>query len=72
MKNAEFRMKERRAAGAETVRKQARAAKEDRIDVAAARKALAESEERIPYEKVRGELGLESSRKRVAWKASET
>ena len=31
---------------------------EDRLDVEAARKALAESDERIPYEKVRKELGL--------------
>lgn len=32
---------------------------EDREDVKAARKALAESDERIPYEQVRKELGLE-------------
>ena len=31
---------------------------EDRADAKAARKALAESDERIPYEKVRKELGL--------------
>jgi prevent-host-death family protein len=31
---------------------------EDRLDIEAARKALAESNERIPYEKVRKELGL--------------
>ena len=31
---------------------------EDRLDVEAARKALAESDERIPYEEVRKELGL--------------
>ena len=31
---------------------------EDRLDLEAARKALAESEERIPYERVRKELGL--------------
>jgi prevent-host-death family protein len=31
---------------------------EDRLDVEAARKALAESDERIPYGKVRKELGL--------------
>jgi prevent-host-death family protein len=31
---------------------------EDRLDLKAARKALAESRERIPYEKVRKELGL--------------
>jgi prevent-host-death family protein len=31
---------------------------EDRLDVEAARKALAESDERIPYKKVRKELGL--------------
>ena len=31
---------------------------EDRLDVEAARKALAESDERIPYERVRKELGL--------------
>ena len=31
---------------------------EDRLDLKAARKALAESAERIPYEKVRKELGL--------------
>ena len=31
---------------------------EDRLDVDAARKALAESDERIPYEQVREELGL--------------
>lgn len=33
-------------------------ADEDRIDVEAAREALAESDERIPYEQVRRELGL--------------
>ena len=33
---------------------------EDRFDVEAAKKALAEPGERIPYEKVRRELGLES------------
>ncbi len=32
---------------------------EDREDLEAAREALAESDERIPYEKVRRELGLE-------------
>lgn len=31
---------------------------EDRLDIEAAKKALAESDERIPYEKVRKELGL--------------
>ena len=31
---------------------------EDRMDIEAAEKALAESEELIPYEKVRRELGL--------------
>ena len=31
---------------------------EDRMDIKAAEKALAESEELIPYEKVRRELGL--------------
>jgi prevent-host-death family protein len=31
---------------------------EDRLDIEAAEKALAESDERIPYEKVRKELGL--------------
>ena len=31
---------------------------EDRLDVEAAKKALAESDERIPYEHVRRELGL--------------
>lgn len=31
---------------------------EDRLDVQAARAALAESDERIPYEKIRRELGL--------------
>ncbi|MCX5674462.1 MAG: type II toxin-antitoxin system Phd/YefM family antitoxin [Planctomycetota bacterium] len=31
---------------------------EDRLDIEAAKKALAESNERIPYEKVRKELGL--------------
>lgn len=31
---------------------------EDRLDIEAARKALAESNERIPYGKVRKELGL--------------
>ena len=31
---------------------------EDRLDVKAARAALAESDERIPYEKIRRELGL--------------
>jgi prevent-host-death family protein len=33
-------------------------AMEDRLDVEAAKKALAESRQRIPYEKVRKELGL--------------
>lgn len=32
---------------------------EDRLDIEAAKKALAESDARIPYEKVRQELGLE-------------
>lgn len=31
---------------------------EDAADLAAARMALAESDERIPYERARGELGL--------------
>jgi prevent-host-death family protein len=31
---------------------------EDRLDIEAAKKALAESDERIPFEKVRKELGL--------------
>jgi prevent-host-death family protein len=31
---------------------------EDRLDIEAAKKALAESDERIPYRKVRKELGL--------------
>ena len=31
---------------------------EDQLDVEAARKALSESDERIPYEQVRRELGL--------------
>jgi PHD/YefM family antitoxin component YafN of YafNO toxin-antitoxin module len=31
---------------------------EDRIDIEAARESLAESDERIPYEQVRRELGL--------------
>ena len=31
---------------------------EDRLDVEAAKRALAESDERIPYEPVRRELGL--------------
>ena len=31
---------------------------EDRSDVEAAREALAESKDRIPYEQARGELGL--------------
>lgn len=31
---------------------------EDRLDVEAAKLALAESDERIPYERVRSELGL--------------
>ena len=31
---------------------------EEQLDVKAARKALAESDERIPYEEVRKELGL--------------
>ncbi|MBI2368711.1 MAG: type II toxin-antitoxin system prevent-host-death family antitoxin [Deltaproteobacteria bacterium] len=31
---------------------------EDRLDAEAARKALAESDERIPYEEVRRKLGL--------------
>ena len=58
MKSAEFRVKKGRGARATTARKRARAARKDRMDVAAARKALAESDERIPYEKVRRELGL--------------
>lgn len=32
---------------------------EDRLDIEAAREALAESKERIPYELLRKELGLE-------------
>ncbi|MBM4019358.1 MAG: type II toxin-antitoxin system Phd/YefM family antitoxin [Planctomycetes bacterium] len=31
---------------------------EDRLDIEAAKEALAESDERIPFEKVRKELGL--------------
>jgi hypothetical protein len=59
VKSAEFRVKKGRGATAKTpVRKKSLAAREDRRDVAAARKALAESGERIPYEKVRKELGL--------------
>jgi hypothetical protein len=58
VKSAEFRVKKGRAARAAVARKRARAAKEDRIDVAVARKALAESNERIPYETVRKQLGL--------------
>jgi len=58
VKSAEFRVKKGRAAGAAAARKRARAAREDRIDVAAARTALAESGERVPYEKVCRELGL--------------
>jgi hypothetical protein len=58
VKSAEFRVKKGRGAGAAAARKRASAAKEDRIDVAAARKALIESGERIPYNKVRKELGL--------------
>ena len=58
MKSAEFRVKKGRGAGAAAARKRARAAREDRIDVAAARKALAEAGAKIPYEKVRRELGL--------------
>ena len=60
MKSAEFRVKKGRTADAKPpTRKNALPAAEDRRDVAAARKALAESGERIPYEKVRGELGLD-------------
>ena len=33
---------------------------EDQLDLEAAKRALAESDERIPYRKVRRELGLES------------
>jgi hypothetical protein len=59
VKSAAFRVKRRRAAGAAArARRRARLAREDRIDVAAARKALAESGDRIPYKKVRAELGL--------------
>ena len=32
---------------------------EDKLDIDAARKALAESDERIPYDKIRRELGLD-------------
>jgi hypothetical protein len=40
------------------VRKRDRKSTEDCEDVAAAKKAMAESKVRIPYEKVRKELGL--------------
>jgi len=36
---------------------------EDRIDLKEARKALAESDERIPYEKTRYELGLKKKKR---------
>jgi hypothetical protein len=58
VKSAEFRVKKGRGAGAAAARKRARAAREDRIDVAAAKKALAESAKLIPYETVRKQLGL--------------
>jgi len=58
VKSAEFRVKKGRAAGAAATSKRTRAAREDRTDVAAAKKALAESAKLIPYETVRGELGL--------------
>ena len=59
MKGEKFKVKKGRAAGAAArTRRRARLAREDRIDVAAARKALAESGDRIAYEKVRKELGL--------------
>ena len=32
---------------------------EDKLDIEAARKALTESDERIPYDKIRRELGLD-------------
>jgi len=51
-------VRESRAAVAAAARERARAAREDRIDVAAAKKALAESAKLIPYETVRKELGL--------------
>jgi hypothetical protein len=59
VKSAEFRVKKDLGATAKTaVRKKSLAAGEDRKDVAAAQKALAETDERIPYETVRKELGL--------------
>jgi len=57
VKGSKFKVKRARAAGAAAVRRRARLAREDRMDVAAARKALAGSGERILYEKVRKELG---------------
>lgn len=59
MKSSKFKVKKGRAAGgAAQARRRARSSAEDRGDAAAARKALAQSDERIPYEKVRKELGL--------------
>jgi len=59
VKGSKFKAKKGHAAGAAAqTRRRDRLAKEDRIDVVAARKALAQSDERIPYEKVRKELGL--------------
>ena len=58
MKGSKFKAKKGRAAGAAAARKRARLSAEDRGDATAARKALAESDERIAYEKVRQQLGL--------------
>jgi hypothetical protein len=59
VKGSKFKVKKGRAAAAEAqARRRSRAAREDRIDVAAAKKAIAEAGEKIPYEKVRRELGL--------------
>ena len=59
MKSAEFRVKKGRVAAAEApARKRSHARIEDRLDIAAAKKALAESAKLIPYETVRKQLGL--------------
>ena len=58
MKGSRLKVKKGRKVGTAGARKRVRAARVDRIDVEAARKALAESGERILYETVRKQLGL--------------
>jgi len=52
------KVRSRKADTKPRVRKRDGKATEDRKDVAATKKAMAESNKRIPYEKVRKELGL--------------